>query len=93
MEILTGKKVFNLIELDTDLGNSVSEVYVETYNTKEKAQQALKNQLNVVKAGLIDEGQKLIVDDFGYYGDSLFSGTLKTVNNYYDWKIQENSIL
>lgn len=93
MENLTGKKVFNLIELDTDLGNSVSEVYVETYATKEKAQQALKSQLNEVKAGLIDDGQKLIVDDFGYYGDSLFSGTLKTVNNYYGWKIQENSIL
>lgn len=93
MEILAGKKVFNLVELDLDLGNGSAEVYVETYATKEQAQRELRKQHRQVKQMLKQDGQELIVDDFGYSGDSLFSGALKTISNLYDWKIQENSIL
>lgn len=83
------KRVYNLIELDTDFTNGSSEVYVENYATLEKAQQELKKQYQQVKYGLRTDSQKLEEDRLGYEDNGqLDSGMLKTASNAYDWKIQ-----
>lgn len=83
------KRVYNLIELDTDFTNGSSEVYVENYTTLEKAQQELKKQYQQVKYGLRTDSQKLEEDRLGYEDNGqLDSGMLKTASNAYDWKIQ-----
>lgn len=83
------KRVYNLIELDTDFTNGSSEVYVENYATLEKAQQELKKQYQQVKYGLRTDSQKLEEDRLGYEDNGqLDSGMLKTASNAYDWEIQ-----
>lgn len=83
------KRVYNLIELDTDFTNGSSEVYVENYATLEKTQQELKKQYQQVKYGLRTDSQKLEEDRLGYEDNGqLDSGMLKTASNAYDWKIQ-----
>ena len=83
------KRVYNLIELDTDFTNGSSEVYVENYTTLEKAQQELKKQYQQVKYGLRTDSQKLEEDRLGYEDNGqLDSGMLKTASNAYDWEIQ-----
>src|SRR5699024_8196665 len=83
------KRVYNLVELDTDFTNGSSEAYVENYSTLEKAQQELKKQYQQVKYGLQTDDQKLEEDRLGYEDNGqLDSGILKTASNAYDWKIQ-----
>lgn len=83
------KRVYNLIELDTDFTNGSSEVYVENYATLEKAQQELKKQYQQVKYGLQTDNQELQEDRLDNEDNGQpDSGMLKTASNAYDWKIQ-----
>lgn len=92
VENLTGQKVFNLVAVNRDLIDGVVKVYIELFTTEEKAQEALKSEYEDMKGWLKEVEQELLVDDFGYCGETLYSGTLKTDRNLYNWEIRENTI-
>lgn len=87
MEILTGKNIYSLIEIDANFGSNEELITVESYASLEDAKSELTTNFNQVLSALENEEKEVnLINNQKDFAD------IETDDNRFHWEIQSQII-